>query len=257
MLRPILRTWATRGVTAAVVAAVVVAAWGVAATAQGAPSKRATGLRYAASDAATPAGRRVAKGVPGGLATNGPASRVTSSVTSRPAPITKGRGEGATGAAVGGAARGALVAPTGAMRGVVRGVSVDTAAASASITRRTEARREVTIDRETFQYDDGGRRDPFLSLLGTSELRPMISDLRLAVVVYDPRGNSRAVLRDISQGPNGKPQSQYYSVRVGQTLGRMRVAAIGAKSVTFTILEFGESRQETLALNDSTKVRTP
>ncbi|HEU4563713.1 MAG TPA: hypothetical protein VFS05_03650 [Gemmatimonadaceae bacterium] len=136
---------------------------------------------------------------------------------------------------------------------------VDTGAASASVTRRAVPSRELTVQREVFRYDDGGRRDPFLSLLGTSELRPMLSDLRLAVIVYDPRGRSRAVLKEISTtggagGASAKPQ--YYNVRVGQTLGRMRVAAIGPKSVTFTILEFGESRQETLVLNDSTTVRT-
>ena len=40
-------------------------------------------------------------------------------------------------------------------------------------------------------------------------------------------------------------------MKVGQTLGRMRVAQIQPKSVTFTIEEFGFSRQETLALSDS------
>jgi hypothetical protein len=41
-------------------------------------------------------------------------------------------------------------------------------------------------------------------------------------------------------------------VKVGQTLGRMRVAQIHPKSVTFVIDEFGYSRQEILALGDST-----
>jgi hypothetical protein len=109
---------------------------------------------------------------------------------------------------------------------------------------------EIVLLREGFAYEGGGRRDPFLSLLASGELRPMISDLRLAVVLYDPDGGSVAVLRDL----NTKEQ---YRVRVGQTLGRMRVARISPKAVTFTILEFGESRQETLALNDSTHVRTP
>jgi hypothetical protein len=86
--------------------------------------------------------------------------------------------------------------------------------------------------------------------MGSSELRPMISDLRLAVIVYDAGGESRAVLRDINT-------NEQYKVRIGQQLGRMRVSRIAPKSVTFTILEFGESRQETLALNDSTTARTP
>ncbi|HEX5437285.1 MAG TPA: hypothetical protein VFW98_08995 [Gemmatimonadaceae bacterium] len=109
--------------------------------------------------------------------------------------------------------------------------------------------REITLTRETFTYDAGGRRDPFVSLMTSGELRPMISDLRLVAVIYDPTGHSVAVLRDLSTG-------EQYRTRVGRVLGRMRVSAIHPKSVTFTLDEFGYSRQEVLALNDSTTVRT-
>jgi hypothetical protein len=114
---------------------------------------------------------------------------------------------------------------------------------------------DVSILRETFQYAAEGRRDPFMSLLNSKDLRPMISDLTLSVVLYHPGGDSKAVLRDVTS-------NEQYRVSVGQQLGRMRVARITPKAVTFTILEFGESRQETLALSDSTTttkktVRTP
>jgi hypothetical protein len=46
-----------------------------------------------------------------------------------------------------------------------------------------------------------------------------------------------------------------YRVKVGQEIGRMRVASISQKAVLFGIEEFGYSRQETLAMTDSTKVR--
>jgi hypothetical protein len=109
----------------------------------------------------------------------------------------------------------------------------------------------VLINREVFQYDGDGRRDPFVSLLTTSDLRPLLADLRLVAVAYDPRGqNSVAVLRD----PTSKTQ---YRVKVGQTIGRMRVAAIQEKAVIFTIEEFGYSRQELLPMQppDSSKMR--
>ncbi|MGI9076554.1 MAG: hypothetical protein ACR2G6_04365 [Gemmatimonadaceae bacterium] len=109
---------------------------------------------------------------------------------------------------------------------------------------------EISLYREVYAYSAEGRRDPFLSLMSSEELRPMISDLQLVVVLFDRGGDSRAVLRDL----NTKEQ---YNAKVGQTLGRMRVSRITPKSVTFTILEFGESRQETLALNDSTYARKP
>ena len=110
---------------------------------------------------------------------------------------------------------------------------------------------KVLINREIFQYDGDGRRDPFVSLLTTSDLRPLLSDLKLVAVAFDPRGqNSVAVLRDVTS----KTQ---YKVKVGQAIGRMRVAAIQEKAVIFTIEEFGYSRQELLPIQppDSSKMR--
>jgi len=110
---------------------------------------------------------------------------------------------------------------------------------------------EVLINRETYAYPGAGRRDPFVSLMNTEELRPLLGDLKLVAVALDPTGrNSVAVLRDMST-------KEQYRVKVGQEIGRMRVAAIHAKHVVFGIEEFGYSRQETLAMMvDSTKVRT-
>src|ERR1700674_5060557 len=109
---------------------------------------------------------------------------------------------------------------------------------------------KVLITREVFQYDGGARRDPFVSLLTTKDLKPMLVDLKLVAVAFDPRGqNSVAVLRDVTS-------REQYRVRVGQTIGRMRVAAIPEKAVIFTIEEFGYSRQEILPfVVDSTKMR--
>jgi hypothetical protein len=109
----------------------------------------------------------------------------------------------------------------------------------------------VLINREVFAYDGDGRRDPFVSLFTTSDLKPLLTDLKLVGVAYDPRGqNSVAVLRDITS-------RDQYKVRVGQTIGRMRVAAIQPKAVIFTIEEFDYSRQELLPIAppDSSKMR--
>lgn len=110
---------------------------------------------------------------------------------------------------------------------------------------------KALINREVFAYEGSGRRDPFVSLLTTSDLKPLLTDLKLTGVAYDPRGqNSVAVLRDVTS-------KEQYKVRVGQTIGRMRVAAIQPKAVIFTIEEFGYSRQELLPIAppDSTKMR--
>ena len=110
---------------------------------------------------------------------------------------------------------------------------------------------EVLVNRETYAYPGNGRRDPFVSLMNTEELRPLLGDLKLVAIALDPTGrNSVAVLRDVGT-------KEQYRVKVGQEIGRMRVAAIRAKEVVFGIEEFGYSRQETLAMMvDSTKVRT-
>ena len=108
---------------------------------------------------------------------------------------------------------------------------------------------EVGFRREAYSYEKSGRRDPFLSLLHSNDLRPMINDLKLVAVLYDPVGRSWAVMRDMTT-------KEQYRVKVGQQLGRMRVTQIHPKSVTFTIEEIGFSRQQTLALNDS-KEREP
>jgi hypothetical protein len=120
------------------------------------------------------------------------------------------------------------------------------AAGAAKDSAKTGAAQDASFSREVYTYDAAGRRDPFLSLLASGDLRPSFTDLKLVAVAYDPTGRkSVAVMRDIST-------KDQYRVKVGQTLGRMRVAQIHPKSVTFTIDEFGYSRQEILALGDST-----
>lgn len=140
-------------------------------------------------------------------------------------------------------------------------VASATAAATAAATAPATAPKksagmptEIILQRETFAYDGGGRRDPYKSLMNSRDIRPLLSDLRLTAVAFDPVGagsNSVAILRDTYS-------KQQYRVRVGQQLGRLRVSAIRQKSVQFTIEEFGFNRQETLPLSsDTTKVRNP
>jgi len=128
-----------------------------------------------------------------------------------------------------------------------RVTAIDSAAGSAAVP--SAGAKGAAFERETFSYDRSGRRDPFISLMTTSELRPLVTDLRLVGVTFDAGGrNSIAVLRDVGT-------KDQYRVRVGQSLGRMRVSSITPRSIVFTIEEFGYSRQETLALGDSNKER--
>lgn len=103
-----------------------------------------------------------------------------------------------------------------------------------------------TIYRELFSYARDNRRDPFVSLLTTNELRPTLSDLKLTGILYDHTGrNSVASFRDLTNNAQ-------YRASVGSVLGRMRVTAIHVGSVVFTIDEFGTTRRDSLVLRDST-----
>jgi len=105
------------------------------------------------------------------------------------------------------------------------------------------------ILRESYAFAKEGRRDPFVSLLTTNELRPTMSDLRLTGIVFaEGEGRSIATLRDIATNAS-------YRVFTGSTLGRMRVSSIRTKTIVFTIDEFGTTRQDSLILGDSTKAR--
>jgi hypothetical protein len=105
------------------------------------------------------------------------------------------------------------------------------------------------VTREIFTYDEAGRRDPFFSLILTEDLRPLLSDLRLVGILYDAtQRRSVAIFRDVLTNVQ-------YRVGAGMGLGRMRVAQIKPKAVIFTIDEFGLSRQDSLVMTDSIKVR--
>ena len=107
---------------------------------------------------------------------------------------------------------------------------------------------EAVVMRESFDYTRDTRRDPFVSLMTTSDLRPTLTDLRLTGILYDLSGRRPvAILRDIAGGQ--------WRVTTGMTLGRMRVAQIRPKTIIFTIEEFGFNRQDSLILGDTTRVR--
>ncbi len=105
------------------------------------------------------------------------------------------------------------------------------------------------VTREVYSYGGVGRRDPFYSLILTDDLRPLLSDLRLVGILYEPSGQRNvAVMRDLQTNAQ-------YRVLNGQSLGRMRVTQIRKRAVLFTIEEFGLSRQDSLVWTDTLKVR--
>jgi hypothetical protein len=105
------------------------------------------------------------------------------------------------------------------------------------------------IMREVYDYDPSGRRDPFLSLLSSEDLRPAVTDLKLVNIIFDESGRRPiAVMRDVLTNTQ-------YRVTTGSTLGRLKVALIKRRAVIFSIEEFGLNRQDSLVLGDTTKAR--
>ena len=102
--------------------------------------------------------------------------------------------------------------------------------------------QSVTLVREVFAYEGGGR-DPFMSLLRSGDVRPLLADLKLTTIVYDGRFAARsvAVLRDITN-------RRIYRVKTGDIIGRLKVTQIRPREIVFTVQEFGFERQETLSL---------
>jgi hypothetical protein len=99
----------------------------------------------------------------------------------------------------------------------------------------------AALTRETYAYA-GGPRDPFASALEGVSTGPEFPDLELTtIVLMRPPSPSIAVLRDRLSGKS-------YTVREGERLGRMRIASIRQRDVTFSIDDYGTERQETLSI---------
>ena len=109
----------------------------------------------------------------------------------------------------------------------------------------------IVFNREVYNYPSTSRRDPIQSLITSGDIRPLLADLEVGGIMFDPTGrNSLATLKDISTG-------ELYRARVGSVFGRMRVTAISRYTVTIAIDEFGFTRQEVLSTNAPTGGRTP
>ena len=100
--------------------------------------------------------------------------------------------------------------------------------------------QETQLVREVFSYRGSGR-DPFMSLLRSGDVRPLLDDLRVTTITYNARfpSNSVAVLRDTTV-------NQRYTVRIGDEVGRIRVVEIRPREVVVVVEEFGAERQVVL-----------
>jgi hypothetical protein len=106
--------------------------------------------------------------------------------------------------------------------------------------------QQISVDRETFDYPAGTRRDPFQPLSAGDELGPRFEDLNLSGVVYSPATGSIAILTDRATGKR-------YRVWEGDVIGGAKLVRVRAAEVDFVVTAFGVSRQETLRLKSLDK----
>ena len=115
-------------------------------------------------------------------------------------------------------------------------------AGNAGAQQRSVEGFEVLHEREVFDYDAAGRRDPFRSLLLDGELGIRIEDLTLRGVVHhaDP---TRSVAILTQEGSDRRIQA-----RVGERVGTLRIVSISLEEVEIVIEELGVARREVLRI---------
>jgi hypothetical protein len=111
-----------------------------------------------------------------------------------------------------------------------------------STAQADSARTSMELSREVFAYRGAGR-DPFLSLLKSGAAKPLPGDVQVRGITFDPRYPQRSVatLQDTTD-------ARRYTVRVGDVIGRIRIAEIRANEVVAVVQEFGVDRQMVLPI---------
>jgi hypothetical protein len=99
----------------------------------------------------------------------------------------------------------------------------------------------LMFEREIFDYQGGGRRDPFRALTGRDGLGPLFEDLTLRMIIFsEVRDQSIVVVAD---GAN-----RAHRLRRGDVIGNARVLEIEPGRAIFTVEDLGVRRQEVLEL---------
>ena len=130
--------------------------------------------------------------------------------------------------------------------GPARAAAQETNESATAVTDTIAAELSGAVERETFYYPGGQRRDPFEPLSAGDELGPRFEDLYLSGIVYSPTTGSIAVLTDQATGKR-------YRVWEGDLIGGAKLLRVRASEVDFVVSAFGVSRQETLRLKSQDK----
>jgi hypothetical protein len=122
---------------------------------------------------------------------------------------------------------------------------------------------ELIFAREVFEYPTFARRNPFQALTG-DEGGPQFAQLRLLGVYYSPTpsmsmavvGTSTATLSADGATVSVEPGRSWY-LRIGQSVGNIRVVDIRRAEVVVEVNEFGLTQQHVMQLETRRQGGTP
>jgi len=127
-----------------------------------------------------------------------------------------------------------------------------------------QAATELVFEREVFTYPTFQRRNPFRSLTGENQGGPRFEQLRLVGVIYsdDPSasvavvGTSTVEYSEDGSTATVQPGQSWY-LKVGQSVGRIRIVEIHREQVVVEVEEFGLTEQKIMQLQTRRVGGTP
>lgn len=123
---------------------------------------------------------------------------------------------------------------------------------------------ELVFEREVFTYPTFQRRNPFHALAGGTQGGPRFEELRLEGIIYsdDPSasvavlGTSTVEYSDDASTVTVQPGRSWY-LKVGQSIGTIRIVEIHREQVVVEVEEFGLTEQKIMQLQTRRVGGTP
>ena len=123
---------------------------------------------------------------------------------------------------------------------------------------------ELVFEREVFSYPTLQRRNPFHPLTGANEGGPRFEELRVVGILYsdDPSGSvavlgtSTVELSEDASTVTVQPGPSWY-LKVGQSVGNIRVVEIHREQVVVEVAQFGLTEQKIMQLQTRRLGGTP
>lgn len=123
---------------------------------------------------------------------------------------------------------------------------------------------ELVFEREVFTYPTLQRRNPFKALTGGSQGGPRFEELRVLGIIYSGRpsesvavlGTSTVEYSEDASTVTVQPGQSWY-LKVGQSVGNIRVVEIHRDQVVVEVEEFGLTEQKIMQLQTRRLGGTP